>query len=125
EPGPAGLSAVQYRAKTSALMAMGYLVNRTGNQRALAYLQESARPEIWAQRGVRGIAPFQTSINERNVDLSAHAILGLALSGRPEAAQTLRSLREPTLGEVVSEALKEHEKISSQGLANYDRAIRR
>jgi hypothetical protein len=120
-PGPAVLSAAQYRAKTSALMALGYLVNKTGNQRALAYLQESARPEVWAQRGVGGIARFQTSTNERNVDFSEHAVLGLALSGRPEAAQTLRSLQEPMLSEVVSEALKEHEKISSQGLANYDR----
>ena len=130
------MSPARYRAKTSALMAMGYLVNRTGNQRALSYLQESARPEAWAQRDVKGIAPFQASTSERNVDLSKHAILGLALSGRPEAAQTLRSLQQPggtdaarsfqaQIGDLVSEALNEYQKMSSQGLAEYDRTNRR
>jgi HEAT repeat protein len=137
DPGPAGLlSPAQYRAKTSALMALGYLVNRTGNQRALNYLQESARPEAWASRGVAGTAPFQASTTERNLDLSKHAILGLALSGRPEAAQTLRSLQQPAataaardfqaqVGDLVSEALNEHQRVSSQGLAEYDRTLRR
>jgi HEAT repeat protein len=135
DSGPAGLSQAQYRAKTSALMALGYLVNRTGNQRALNYLQESAKPEIWESRAITGTAPFQASTTERNIDFSKHAILGLALSGRPEAAQTLRSLQQPTgtagadlqaqLGDLVSEALNEHERVSSQGLAEYDRTIRR
>ena len=136
DPGQAAMSPARYRAKTSALMAMGYLVNRTGNQRALSYLQESARPEAWAQRDVKGIAPFQASTSERNVDLSKHAILGLALSGRPEAAQTLRSLQQPggtdaarsfqaQIGDLVSEALNEYQKMSSQGLAEYDRTNRR
>ena len=65
-----------------------------------------------------------------------HAILGLALSGRPEAAQTLRSLQQPggtdaarsfqaQIGDLVSEALNEYQKMSSQGLADYDRTNRR
>ena len=37
-------------------MAMGYLINRTGNQRALNYLQESARPEAWTQRDIKGMS---------------------------------------------------------------------
>jgi hypothetical protein len=136
DPGPADMSPARYRARTTALMAMGYLVNRTGNQRALNYLQESARPEAWAQRDIKGTAPFQASTSERNVDLSKHAILGLALSGRPEAAQTLRSLQEPAstdaarafqaqVRDLVSEALNEHQKVTSRGLADYDRMNRR
>ncbi|TPK49604.1 hypothetical protein FJ492_00460 [Mesorhizobium sp. B2-5-4] len=125
EPGPTGLSAARYRAKTSALMALGYLVNRTGNQGALAYLQQSTRPEVWAQRGAMGIAPFQASTSERDVDFSKQAILGLALSGRPEAAQTLRAIQDPALADLASEALKEHQKIASEGLASYDQTNRR
>lgn len=130
---PAG----QYRARTSALMALGYLVNRTGDGRALAYLQAGTEPQAWESRAApAGMAPFQASIAERNTDFARHAILGLALSGRPEAAETLQSLQQPAttesgrafraqVGDLVSEALTEHQRVSGQGLAEYDRANRR
>lgn len=97
-----------------------------GQSEALNYLRESVRPETWTERFVAGIAPFQASMAERNNDLSTHAILGLALSGRPEAAEILRSLQQPTgtdaqgafqaqVSDLVSEALKENQKISSEG----------
>jgi hypothetical protein len=128
----ARLSRVHYTAKTSALMALGYLINKTGNVRALNYLVESVKPETWAARSATGIAPFQANTAERDTDFSKHAILGLALSGRPEAAQTLRSLQQPAgtevqrafqaqVSDLVSEALDEHQKISNKGLVNYYR----
>ena len=60
------------------------------------------------------------------------AILGLALSGRPEAAQALRALQQPAttepqrafqaqVSDLVSKALEEHQRIATQGLANYYR----
>jgi HEAT repeat protein len=127
-----GLSREHYAAKTSALMALGYLINKTGNQRALDYLKESLDPHVWVVRDVAGTAPFQASMIERNHDLSKHAILGLAVSGHPEAAEALRSLQHPAqtdtqrafqaqVSDVVSEALQEHQKVSSQGLAEYYR----
>jgi hypothetical protein len=126
------LSREHYAAKTSALMALGYLINKTGNQRALNYLKDSVAPETWAARGVAGTAPFQASTTERDRDFSKHAILGLALSGRPEAAQALRSLQQPAatetqrafqaqVSDLVSEALEEHQRIATQGLENYYR----
>jgi HEAT repeat protein len=127
-----GLSREQYAAKTSALMALGYLINKTGNQEALDYLVDSLAPETWVARDVAGIAPFQVSTTERNRDFSKHAVLGLALSGHPQAAQALRSLQQPAateaqgtfqaqVSDVVSEALKEHQSISRLGLADYYR----
>jgi HEAT repeat protein len=124
-----------YTAKTSALMALGYLINKTGNEKALNYLAESVKPEIWASRSSLGIAPFQANIAERDIDFSKHAILGLALSGRPEAAQVLRSLQQPPMeggteaqrafrvqvSDMVLEALNEHERISTRGLLEYYR----
>jgi hypothetical protein len=128
-----GLSREHYAAKTSAMMALGYLINKTGNQRALTYLTDSVAPETWAARGMAGTAPFQASTAERDRDFSKHAILGLALSGRPEAAQALRSLQQPAATEaqrafqaqvsgLVSEALAEHQRIATQGLKDYYRA---
>lgn len=127
------ISSEHYRAKTSALMSLGYIINKTGNQRALNYLRESVWPETWASRSVVGIAPFQASTAERNSDFSKHAILGLALSGRPEAAEILRSLQQPAktdterafkaeVSNLVSHALKEHDTISRVGLYNYYRS---
>jgi hypothetical protein len=128
---PRGLSRDHYAAKTSALMSLGYVINRTGNQQALDYLKQSVNPETWATKRV-GVAPFQSSITERNQDLSKHAILGLALSGRPEAAELLRTLQRPAdnetqrafqaqVSDLVSEALKENERIATQGIEGYYR----
>jgi hypothetical protein len=127
------LSPAHYRAKTSALMSLGYVVNRNGNQRALAYLRDSVQPDVWAQRSIRGNAPFQASTEDRNADFSKHAVLGLALAGRPEAAQVLRSLQQPAatdaqrafqaqVGDLVTDALAENERISREGLAGYYRS---
>ena len=126
------VSSQRYRAKTAALMALGYLINKTGNRKALAYLTQSIRPQTWEARDVVGIAPFQADVAERNTDFSKHAILGLALSGHPEAAPALRSLQQPAptetqrvfqaeAGDLVSEALEEHAKIAREGLASYYR----
>jgi HEAT repeat protein len=136
-PAPAaGLSREHYAAKTSALMALGYLVNKSRDRKALDYLKASANPAAWASKDISGIAPFQSSLAERNRDLSKFAILGLALTGHPEAAQTLRQLQAPStsaatqefqaqVGDVISEALRENQKISEQGLENYYRTHRR
>ncbi len=129
-----GLSQAHYQAKTSALMSLGYLINKSGNQQALNFLKEKLNPETWAKSGV-GIAPFQKSTTERDFDFSKHVILGLALSGHPEAEEALRSLQKPAETEVgrafqaqqgglVVDALKEHGKIAKQGLADYYRATK-
>jgi hypothetical protein len=127
--------ATQYRARTSALMSLGYIVNKTGSPRALAYLRDGVRPETWETRSVTGTAPFQASTVERDNDFSKYAILGLALSGKPEAAETLRSLQQaaPTerqrsfqaqVGDMVSDALNEHQAVATEGLAGYYRGRR-
>jgi hypothetical protein len=127
--------AAQYRARTSALMSLGYVVNQTGSPRALAYLREGAQPDAWQARSVTGLAPFQASTVERDDDFSKYAILGLALSARPEAAETLRGLQQPAgnerlrrfqaqVGDVVADALAEHQAIAREGLAGYYRTRR-
>lgn len=126
------MSRYHYVAKTSALMGLGYLVNKTGNEKALNYLKGSVIPETWESKKITGISPFQASMAERNTDLSKYAILGLALSGNPSAAETIRSLQKPMdtetkrafqaqVSDVVSDALKTNEEISREGLTNYYR----
>jgi Matrixin len=130
--GPPHLSRAHYAAKTDAIMALGYVVNRRASVAALGYLKQGIKPESWAARLKGGLASYQASTAERDVDFSKHAILGLALSGRLEAAQILRSLQKPAvtesdkalqaqLGDLVSQALFEHAKIAKKGLRTYYR----
>jgi hypothetical protein len=133
---PSGLSREHYAAKTSALMSLGYLVNKSGDRKALDYLKSGIAPTTWAAKDISGTAPFQGSLSERNRDFSKFAILGLALTGHPEAAEALRQLQAPStsaatrefqaqVGDVIVEALRENQKISEQGLMNYYRTQRR
>lgn len=125
------LSRSHYIAKTGVVMALGYLINKKENQKALAYLQDSVKPEIWAKRKVSWASPYHANLDDRNNQLSKMAILGLALSGHPSARETLQALQRPGIsqadrkfqsrvGNVISEALNEHDKIAREGLINYD-----
>lgn len=117
-----------YRAKSSAVMALGYLINKTGNQAALDYLVASLNPEVWeTQRDVGFRGEFQASTDERDANLSTMAMLGLALSGRPEAAEALRNVPTPRFGEgmqaqvtsVRDAALEALQEIQDKGLEGY------
>ena len=132
---PGTLSRSHYAAKTSAVMAMGYLINKTGNEKALAYLKDSLKPEVWEERKTTWTSPYHAATTDRNLRLNKMAILGLALSGHPAAAEALRSLEKPPtteagkefqaqVSDVVSEALSAHEMISKEGLASYYRKSR-
>jgi len=128
------LSPAEYRAKSTVPLALGYLLNGTANERALSYLIEGLNPSVWAQRGVTWRSPFHRTDVERNLQLTATAVLGLAVSARPEAALALRAVQSDTsavgkqlqaqVGEVVSEALETHAQIARMGLVEYYRARR-
>jgi HEAT repeat protein len=126
------LSHPHYIAKTTVMMALGYIANKSGSPRALAYLKDSLSPGVWAARGINWISPYHATAEERNHQLSKMAILGLALSGDASAAEALRSLQRPAstdadrrfqekMRHVVSEALSAHAIISRHGLLAYYR----
>ncbi len=114
-----------YIAKTSAIVSMGYFINRTDNEEALTYLADSLQPEVWIERGIaeepsilpatspdeettRGLESLTSTdedsteslealIEVRNFDYSQKAILGLALSGNESALEALQSARPSPL----------------------------
>jgi hypothetical protein len=127
------ISAVHYRAKTSSIMSLGYLLNKTGDRRALYYLTSGLEPKVWSERAGVNLAPYQSTTTERNDDLAKYAILGLALSGHPGAEQALRALQTPTedeeqrkfrdqVSDLVAESLQEHQRIFRGGLSDYYRS---
>ncbi|MCG3131871.1 MAG: hypothetical protein FLDDKLPJ_02681 [Phycisphaerae bacterium] len=131
QQGPPGdLSRSDYQAKSNAVMALGYLVNRTGSRRALDFLKQSLDPKSWSDRNIPWKAEYQRATSVRDAQLSTMATLGLALSGHPEARSALRNLQlQPAtdtqkafsaqVSATVTEALKDHEEISRDGLATY------
>jgi HEAT repeat protein len=128
------LSHSRYIAKTSVVMALGYIVNKNGNKKALEFLIESIDPVVWTQRGIAWKSPYHRTEAARNQQLSIMSILGLALSGNQTALKILRSLRVPAtrqaasaraqirgIDDILREAIAANEKIAKSGLAAYYR----
>ena len=98
------------------MISLGYLAHRTGAPAALELLINGSSADYWADRqlpaaGTQYLAPdvvFQ--------ELAAHAILGLALSGRPEVEPVLAGLVESDL---KIHALDLHAQVARLGLDGY------
>ena len=126
------LSPAHYAAKTAALMSLGYNLNHTGDRKCLDYLTRCADPAYWRNLELNWRAPFPQSPTERNHQLANLAVLGLALSGSPEAEQRLETLQRScntpqgaelrtAVGDVLDEAIAACRKIQQQGLVEYSR----
>lgn len=135
EPSEQTLSPNHFRAKTSALVSLGYAVNKSGIEEGLTYLMDSMQPSVWDERAIGWSSPFHSTSEERNAQLSKMAILALGLSGHDRAAEALTSLQESArsetatdfqaeVQELVAEALEANRQIASQGLAEYYRQRR-
>ena len=121
-------STTVYRGRLSGIMALGYLVNKSSNTEALAYLLDSVDPQVWMERDISWLARLAASENAERlrVQLSASAILALALTGRDDAANRLDELltTESTparLRQVAESALPELAEIGKHGLSAYYR----
>ena len=127
------LSRSQYTAKTSAIMALGYFVNKTGDNEALSYLVNCTRPTFWDGMQLQWTSPYHAQSRDRDIQLSTVAILGLALCGRSEASEALRTLRsrlattetdrefQKQVDGIIGEALDTCEEIAKEGLTQYYR----
>jgi hypothetical protein len=122
----------RYEAKENAILGLGYLVNKSGNHKALTYLKDGLDPSSWAERGIAWTSPEHETAAERNRELSRLAIIGLGLSGDRSAEEALAELLTPTptligrefreqMSGVIWEALRANRKIAEQGLAKYYR----
>jgi hypothetical protein len=122
-----------YVAKTSAVMALGFLANRQSNT-ALNYLLESLQPGIWTRRGVSWASPIHPDTAGRDLQLTQMAIIALALSGREPAGDALRAVQgQPRtfappgfpeaalqpISDLLAEALTAHGEVDRQGLKSY------
>ena len=117
-----------YHVKANVVMALGLLVNKSGNEKALKYLLESVDPESWNRRGAPWLREPSPRVEQRRRDLADMAILGLAFSGTEEAVEKLDGLLEsesvkfqPGLAGLVEEAQETLRVVSEAGLSGYYR----
>lgn len=126
------LSRDLYNAKTSAIMALGYLINKSGNEEALDFLKDCLDPHNWDESQPTWSSPFQAARPDRNIQLSSVAVLGLTLSGHPGAIEALQALKNPMeteeqkkfqsqISNTLDQAIRECEDISTGGLLEYYR----
>ncbi len=118
-----------YKGRVGAIVALGYLVNRNKSKKALSFLKESSTPESWKKRNIKGTSKTDEA---KRRDLSKYAIIGLGLSGDPEAAKHLELLNDQTqkrapadaaflknVKDLMSESMQLNKRISRDGLLKY------
>ncbi len=129
---PGKISRELYNAKTAAIMALGYLINKSGNQKALDFLKGCLNPHAWDDSQPNWESPFQGAQEARNIQLSSIAILGLTLSGHPDAIAALELLKDPKGSEVeqrfqaqilptLEQSINDCQQIAEDGLIEYYR----
>jgi hypothetical protein len=93
---------MEHEARHVAITALGYVLNRTGSERALTYLVDGLTPTVWRKRNLQGLAPFTRTYSEYDRLLSEYSFMALALSGDPRAGMALRALKDaPTPGQAL------------------------
>jgi len=120
-------------AKSSAVMSLGYIVNKTGNAKALDFLREGVDPEVWTRRKLTWVSKHVPTAKERDNQMAVMSMLGLGISGHKDAKKILLDLKTPAprsrfsvirseiqgFEGVVDDALKAHDEISRNGIRKY------
>ena len=116
----------RYQAKRAAIFGLGYMINNLKSEQALNFLEKGLAPQNWSD--IRGVSKRYPEVDDRNRDLSKHAILGLALSGTDEAISVLERFEESSVLEteyganmkdLVVQAISEGKKVKAKGMADY------
>jgi hypothetical protein len=109
-----------FKAKHAALIHLGDLINKSGNQAAVDFLtrvatdMEAARalaePQVPEAAAAGGAAPSAETLGS---ELAVSATLGLSRAGTPEAEKTISSLKDdPDAFAAVNQAAEEASEIS-------------
>ncbi|HIF98799.1 MAG TPA: hypothetical protein EYQ54_17575 [Myxococcales bacterium] len=126
------------RLLTAAMMALGYLVNQTGDLDALKFLAEASSPSFWADvpqacgpestniSGIVGAGQDGTGEYSCPDQLATVAAIGLALSGSGEGQEILRrayrdalARQDEKLAETLIEYISVNDEIANIGLGGY------
>jgi len=121
------LDRAHYAAKAAVPMALGYVANKTGSDKAIGYLSAWLDPTTRKAPGGTWKGPLQSDVPARNGHLTRMATLGLALSGKQKALTSLEAAKarvgvtDALLpdGALLDAATRAATKIQDKGLGGY------
>ena len=125
ESGSGVLSVHEYAAKTSVPMALGSLMFATNSANSNQYLNDGLDPQVWTERGISWRSPFGLTDQEELDQLVTVSVIGLALSGRPQAVDELFDFEASDIGQrepvasLLIDAFLSHDTIFTHGLMGY------
>lgn len=125
EDGPKGaLSHFSYKAKSGAIMSLGYVVNKAKDRRALEYLKEGLEMETWVKRRLPWRAVHFSSPAEQRAQLVKLSLMGLGLAGTVESAAAINAFKQKEgpsspYASTIEQVLQAHAQISAKGLTGY------
>lgn len=122
--GQGTLSHAQYKAKSGTLMALGYVVHRTKDPKALDYLIKGLNEKTWKERALPWKAAHFKTEAELHQQLVKLSLIGLGLSGEESAGLALQEFRERQAPgslylHTVEQALETHGRVAEIGLSGY------
>jgi hypothetical protein len=90
EAGP--LTSTQARAKSGAIVGLGYLVQRTGDVDALNFLIRGVRPTAWGGGRLKWTSAATPGEPQKERLFATLSIIGLGVTGKPEARAVLQQI---------------------------------
>jgi len=119
-------SSAMVRAKSSALISLGYMLNRTEDPQILAYLHASSQARTWLRAGA-WVGRTADVRQNRVDDFREIALMALALSGHSQAVPILRSAANTLSSRksaernraFVEDLIRTHSLVGQRGLAAY------
>ena len=126
ENGSGPLSRASYAAKTNAITALGYLINRTHSEEALHYAERGLQPSTWTER-IHWRSPYNSNQEDLSVQLAQMSVMALALSGHPDGRAALEKLKTDAsharvaapINDLLDDAIETNEIVRREGLAKY------
>jgi len=117
------LTPAAYRAKSSAVIAMGYALARSGREPLLAFLEKKTDPKAW--QTLSWSSPFTSDPDQEHLQLARSAVAALGVSGNAKAATVLEGIQRksgPEKAEFydsLKEALDENHDVRKIGFDAY------
>ncbi len=121
----------EYKGRVGAIVGLGYLVHRTGSEKALNYLLNKRRTASWRRLALRTKSADTTKTSKLARQLREYTLMSLGFTGNDVAKQQLlkmktwtaaavrRGVAKNNLDDVIGQSLAIMDRVKSDGLLGY------
>lgn len=119
--GSGKISTDHQRAKSAALIGLGYALNKTPDQAGMDFLTRGLSESNWSR--LRWTSALYPDAAELRRQMSTLCLLGLGLTGKPEAARALESFTpaDDSQRATLEDAKRMHSIVAAKGIAEFYR----